>query len=95
MRFFEHPRPSAEVKRLVEISPCSCVSFSDTDDPSHVPNKGTDMGHFGVTQFFLGISHATGGVLDIKLLLAFLPLICLFITGVSHSAKNPERWRGN
>ena len=32
------PRPSAEGKSLVEISPCSCVSFSDTGDLSHVPN---------------------------------------------------------
>ena len=29
MCFLEYPRPSAEVKSLVEIS-----SFSDTDDPS-------------------------------------------------------------
>ena len=36
--FLEHLRPSAKVKSLVEISPCSCVSFFDTDDPSHVPN---------------------------------------------------------
>ena len=31
---FEHPCPSAEVKSLVEISPCPRVSLSDTDDPS-------------------------------------------------------------
>ena len=35
---FEHLRPSAEVKSLVEISLCSCVSFFDPDDQSHVPN---------------------------------------------------------
>ena len=34
---FEHLSPSAEVKSLVEIAPCSCVSFSDTDRPSHFP----------------------------------------------------------
>ena len=33
--------PSAEIKSLVEISSCSCVSFSDTDDPS--------QGHFSPT----------------------------------------------
>ena len=37
-RFLEYPRPSAEVKNLVEISPCSCVSFFNNDDPSHVLN---------------------------------------------------------
>ena len=30
----EDPRPSAEVKSLVEISPCPRVSLSDTDDSS-------------------------------------------------------------
>ena len=32
--FLEDPRPSAEVKSLVEISPCPRVSLSDTGDPS-------------------------------------------------------------
>lgn len=32
--FWEGPRPSAEVKRLVEISPCPRVSLSDTGDLS-------------------------------------------------------------
>ena len=32
--FLEHPRPSAEVKSLVKISPCPRVSLSDTDDLS-------------------------------------------------------------
>ena len=31
---FEHLRPSAEVKSLVEILPCLCVLLSNTDDPS-------------------------------------------------------------
>ena len=34
VRFLEDPCPSAEVKNLVEISPCPHVSLSDTDDPS-------------------------------------------------------------
>ena len=34
----EYLHPSAEVKSLVEISPCSCVSFFNNDDPSHVLN---------------------------------------------------------
>ena len=33
-RFLEYLRPSAEVKSLVKVSPCSCVSLSDTDDLS-------------------------------------------------------------
>ena len=32
--FLECRSPSAEVKSLVEISPCPCVSLSDTDDLS-------------------------------------------------------------
>ena len=40
MYFSEHPRPSVEVKSLVEISPCSCVSFSNSDNLSHLPNTG-------------------------------------------------------
>ena len=35
--FLEYLHPSAEVKSLVEISPCSRVSFFDTDNLSHVP----------------------------------------------------------
>ena len=42
---FEYTQPSAEAKRksLVEISPCSCVSLSDTDDlnQSHFSPAGT------------------------------------------------------
>ena len=34
MCFLEYPRPSAEVRRLVAISPCPRVSLSDTGDPS-------------------------------------------------------------
>ena len=33
----EPPRPSAEGKSLVEISPCACVSLSHTDNPSSGP----------------------------------------------------------
>ena len=40
---FEYRRTSAEVKSLVEISPCSHVSFSDTDDPSHSQTKGREQ----------------------------------------------------
>ena len=36
--FLEYLHPSAEVKSLVEISPCSCVTIFDTDNPSHDPN---------------------------------------------------------
>ena len=36
--FLEYLRPSAEVKSLVKSSLCSCDSFFDPDDPSHVPN---------------------------------------------------------
>ena len=34
LHFLEGPRPSAEVKSLVEMSPCPRVSLSDTGDPS-------------------------------------------------------------
>ena len=43
---FEYLRPSAEVKSFVEISPCSCVSFSDTDDLSHLPDTGAQENVF-------------------------------------------------
>ena len=36
---FEPPRPRAEGERLAEASPCSGVSFSDTDDPSRLPKS--------------------------------------------------------
>ena len=38
---FEHLHPSEKVKSLVEISLCSCVSLSNTEDPS--------QGHFSPT----------------------------------------------
>lgn len=41
----EHLRPSAEVKSLVEMAPCSCVSFFDTDNPSHAPNNSKFQVH--------------------------------------------------
>ena len=46
--FLEYPYPSAEVTSLVKISPCSCVSFFDTDNSSHVPNRfGCSSGIWG------------------------------------------------
>ena len=56
----EYPCPSVDVKSLVEISPCSCVSFSSTDDLSHSPTDGGvvwDLGPTGAWTLKEGMTH--------------------------------------
>ena len=52
--------PSAEVKSLVEISPCPHVSLSDTDDPSqsYLNFQHQAMGLIGVVATGLCYSHS-------------------------------------
>ena len=85
--FLEYLCPSAEVKRLVEISPCSCVSFSDTDNLSHVPNTLSHDGNFHTFQiklfknmhqkdfYIVGVPPVAQGVKDPALSLQRLRLL--------------------
>ena len=66
---FEHLCPSAEVKSLVEISLCSCVLLSNTDNPS--------QSHFFPTKSIAGMKIKNLGNLMLVVWLVFIANVCI------------------